>query len=360
SGVLNSVHAFATDPQRGMFILALLVIVVGTSLAIYAWRAPRLAGGGRFELLSRETLLLLNNAVLTVAAATVLAGTLYPMATDALGLGKISVGPPYFNTVFIPLMLPLLALLGVGVLVRWKRHDARGLLHTLRWAALAAVIAAVVTAWWFTGMHPMGVLGVALAIWMLWASVQAVIERVRGRRDRVRALRGIPRGFWGMTLAHTGLAVFVLGVSAVGNFDWHSTLRLAPGESYQAAGYTWRLEDVSTVEGPNYTAKQGTVVISRDGEVVTTLYPQKRRYPSSGMRVMTEAGIDGGLVRDLFVALGKPREDGSWTLRVQYKPMLRWVWYGALIMAVGGLLGATDPRYRRLLDRERRAALARG
>ncbi|WP_440996644.1 heme lyase CcmF/NrfE family subunit [Arhodomonas sp. SL1] len=359
SGVLNSVHAFATDPQRGLFILALLIVVVGASLGIYAWRAPRLAGGGRFDLLSRETLLLLNNAVLTVAAATVLAGTLYPLATDALGLGKISVGPPYFNAVFIPLMLPLFALLGVGVLIRWKRHAAGPLLRTLCWGALAAVVAGIGAAWWLAGLHPFGVLGIALAIWILWTSAQAVFERVRGRREPLRALRAIPRGFWGMTMAHVGVAVFVIGGTGVGNFDWQGDLRLAPGESYEAAGYVWQLNGVRQVQGPNYTAQEGEVTIRRDGETVATLYPQKRRYLVQ-RNVMTEAGIDAGFTRDLFVALGEARPDGSWTLRVQYKPLLRWIWGGALIMAIGGLLGATDPRYRRLLARERAAAVSGG
>ncbi|WP_435102783.1 heme lyase CcmF/NrfE family subunit [Arhodomonas sp. AD133] len=359
SGVLNSVHAFATDPQRGLFILALLAVVVGGSLAIYAWRAPRLAGGGSFDLVSRETTLLLNNAVLTVAAATVLAGTLYPLATDALGLGKISVGPPYFDTVFVPLMLPLLALMGVGVLIRWKRHETSSLARTLRWGLLATVIAGVIAAWWLGGLHPLGVIGIALGIWMLWASVQAIAERVRGRRDPWRALRAIPRGFWGMSLAHMGVAVFVLGVSAVGNFDVQADLRLAPGEAHSAAGYTWRLEAVRDVQGPNYTAKEGEVTILRDGEPVTTLYPQKRRYPVQGS-VMTEAGIDGGLTRDLFVALGESLPDGSWTLRVQYKPLLRWIWGGAMLMALGGLLGVTDPRYRRLRAREQQTRRAAG
>jgi cytochrome c-type biogenesis protein CcmF len=356
SGVLTSVHAFATDPRRGVFILALLVGVVGASLALYAWRAPKIRSQGRFELLSRETTLLLNNALLTVAAATVLLGTLYPLFMDALGIGKISVGPPYFDTVFVPLMLPLLVLVGIGSLTRWKRQSASGLLWKLRGAFLATAVAALVAAWWMLSVSAAAVLGLSLAVWVAWTSVQPLWERVRGRSRPLRALRQTPRGFWGMTLAHLGLAFFVAGVTVVQTFELETDLRMAPGESFQASGYTWRFDGVKPVRGANYEASRGTVTVFRDGKLVTELHPEKRTYLAQ-RRPTTEAGIDGGIFRDLYVSLGEKLDGkGAWSIRVQYKPMVRWIWLGALVMAVGGVLAATDRRYRRLLARERAGA----
>lgn len=355
SGVLTSVHAFATDPTRGVFILALLVTVVGGSLLLYAWRAPRLGRGGAFELLSRETTLLLNNALLTVALATVLLGTLYPLFVDALGSEKISVGAPYFEAVFVPLMLPMLVVLGIGPLTRWKRHGAADLLWKLRGPLLAAGAVGLAVAWTFSEIPPLATLGLALAAWVAWGSLQSLAERLRHSRNRWQALRRTPRGTYGMVLAHLGLAAFVVGVTVVSTLGVEKVVRMAPGESFQAAGYDWRFVGTRQVQGPNYSAVEGIIEISRDGEPVARLYPQNRTYLVQTMP-MTEAGIDAGLFRDLFVALGDPLGGEFWSLRLQYKPFVRWIWMGSLIMAFGGLLAATDPRYRRLLVRERQRA----
>jgi len=351
SGVLTSVHSFASDPARGAFILALLLLVVGGSLALYAWRAPRFATGGSFGLVSRETALLLNNALLSVAAATVLIGTLYPLALDALGLGKVSVGPPYFNTVFVSLMLPLLAVVGLGSLVRWKRHAPGALMRSLWPAAAVALTAGVLWTWWGAGIPPLAALGIGLSVWIGWTSLQTVVERVRGRRHPWHALRATPRGIWGMALAHLGLAVFTAGVTVVSTLDFERDVSVAPGETVTAGGYSWTLRDVTRVQGPNYEADRGEVVVRRDGELVTTLHPEKRVYRVQ-RNPMTEAGIDAGVMRDLFVALGEARADGSWTLRIQHKPLIRWIWLGTLLMALGGTLAASDPRYRKVAARE--------
>ncbi len=356
SGVLTSVHSFATDPTRGAFILGLLGLVVGGSLLLYAWRAPRLAAGGEFRLVSRETALLLNNALLAVAAATVLIGTLYPLVVDALGLGKVSVGPPYFETVFVPLMLPLLGLVGLGSSVRWKRHSAAELGRALLPAATGALALGVVAAWWLGGVSPLAALGLGLAAWIGWTSVKAVTDRLRGRRSLMRALRATPRSVWGMAVAHLGLAVFVAGVTVVSTLDLERDLRLAPGETAEAAGFAWRLESVEPVEGPNYSAQRGTVtILDEEGQKISTLYREKRTYRVQ-RSPMTEAGIDAGVFRDLYVAFGERFSDGSWSVRVQHKPLVRWIWLGTLLMALGGLLSIADPRYRRRPNRLPREA----
>jgi len=345
SGVLTSVHSFATDPTRGAFILGLLGLAVGGSLALYAWRAPRFETGGSFALLSRETALLLNNALLAVAAATVLIGTLYPLASEATGMGGVSVGAPYFNAVFVPLMLPLLAAVGVGSLIRWKRHPLGGLVRTLLPALIAALAAGIAAAWWLTGISVLGSLGVGLAVWIAWNSVKTLTDRVFGRRQPLKTLRNLPRSIVGMAVAHLGVAVFVAGVTVVSSIDNERDVRLGEGESVEVAGYAWHLDTVQSVTGPNYEAQQATVTVRDGGEKVTTLYPEKRRYPVQ-RNPTTEAGIDAGLFADLYVALGTAYDDGDWSVRVQSKPLVRWIWLGALIMALGGMIAAADPRYR--------------
>lgn len=357
SGVLNSVHSFAADPGRGVFILGLLVLAVGGSLLLYAVRAPKVSAPVQFGVLSRESLLLINNVLLSVAAATVLLGTLYPLLTDALGLGSISVGEPYFNTVFVPLMLPLALLTGIGSLARWKQDRLTRLVWALRWGIIAAGVLGIACAWLVDGVSWLAALGIALALWVAWGALQTVWERVAHRRDRLAALRSTSRGVWGMVLAHLGLGVFIAGVTVVSTLDIERDVRLAPGESLNLAGYDYRFDGVRRASGPNYQAIEGVITIFRDGRQVTVLYPQKRTYLVQ-RNPMTEAGISAGLFRDLYVALGEPLDDGAWSLRLQYKPMVRWIWLGGLLMAIGGLLAAADPRYRRLAVRERQAATA--
>ncbi|MCC7414336.1 MAG: heme lyase CcmF/NrfE family subunit, partial [Gammaproteobacteria bacterium] len=292
SGVLVSVHAFATDPARGVFILIFLGLVVGSALLLYAWRAANVASSGTFALVSRESLLLVNNVLLVVAAGSVLLGTLYPLILDSLGLGKVSVGPPYFNTVFVPLMLPLAVLLGIGPIARWKRAAPASLLTELRMAMATTLILTVALAVLAAGSLPvMALAGLATAVWVAWTSVQAFAGQWRKYGSAARAVANIPRGFHGMTLAHFGVALFIVGVTCTSVWSADKDIRMAPGERYTLADYTFELVGVSTRQGPNFTAERGEVRVSRDEQPLTTLYPEKRQYGSSG-QPMTEAGID--------------------------------------------------------------------
>ncbi|RME33096.1 MAG: heme lyase CcmF/NrfE family subunit [Gammaproteobacteria bacterium] len=350
SGVLTSVHAFATDPKRGIFILVFLALVVGGSLLLYAARAPRFRNAGEFDLVSRETALLINNVLLVVAAGSILLGTLYPLLLDAIGVGKISVGPPYFNAVFVPLTAPLALLLGVGALSRWRR-DSLARLARLLWPEFLVSIGTAALLPWLAGFEfrPLAFLGVFLAVWVALSTLRGVRERVRGRG--LRALAQVPRHFWGMTLAHLGVGVFITGVTLTSIYSLEKDVRLAPGEQFTLGGFVFRFDGIEAVAGPNYQASRGRVSVLQDGKVIAILSPEKRTYRTSAMP-MTEAGIDPGLTRDLFVALGQPLgEEGAWSVRIYYKPFVRWIWLGGLFMALGGVIGAADRRYYRLTRR---------
>ena len=345
SGVLTSVHAFATDPARGLFILIFLALVVGGSLSLYSLRAAQLRSVGDFRPLSRETLLLLNNVLLLVLTASILLGTLYPLIIDALGMGKLSVGPPWFNTLFVPLALPLAVALGLGTLARWKADDWSRLRRFLLAPAVLSLVAGFVLVGLFAPFFSVGAaLGVAVALWVLSTQALALRDRLRGR--------GSPtRGFLGMLLAHAGVAVFAIGVSLVSAYSTEKDVRLAPGESWTLGGYRFVFEGVEPVQGPNYAAQRGRVRVYRGEQQVAELLPEKRIYAMQP-NPMTEAAIDAGVSRDLFVALGEALgTDGAWSLRLYHKPFIRWIWFGALFMALGGLLAAGDPRYRRMAAR---------
>jgi len=349
SGVLNSVHAFATDPARGVYILAFLGVVVGASLLLYALRGPQTLGGGRFAGLARETFLLGNNVLLMVAMTTVLLGTLYPLFVEALGFGKLSVGPPYFNAVFVPLMVLLLALMGAGTLVRWKHDTAWRLWQHLRYAlAASAVLGLALAAMLGGGGIDWAVaLGLALAGWVVIGSVQAVRTQLSGQRSALGALRRLPAGVYGMALAHIGVAVAVIGITVASNYSSEMRLRMAPGETAELAGYTFRFEGAEQHQGPNYRATVGHVRVTEDNAAVANLVPEKRHYQSGG-QPMTEAGIDAGLTRDLYASLGEPLGDsGAWSVRLYHKPFVRWIWLGGALMALGGGLALADGRYRR-------------
>ena len=345
SGVLTSVHAFATDPRRGIFILAFLVIVIGTSLLLFAWRAPKVGLGGGFALVSRETLLLVNNVLLVVASASVLLGTLYPLIIDALGLGKLSVGPPYFQAVFVPLMVPLLFLIGVGPVARWKQGSVADMAKRLRIAFALAVVAGIGLPFALGSWTPLVGLGVLLAVWIAASGIVQIRERFKHGGSG----KGAPLAFWGMQLAHLGVAIFVIGVTMVKGYESEKDVRMAPGETVEIGGYSVRLLGVREALGPNYRASVGDVELSRDGKLLRTMHPEKRIYFSSSMP-MTEAAIDTGFTRDVYVSLGEPvgLQDGSgaWSVRVHYKPFVDWIWGGCLAMAFGGLLAASDRRYR--------------
>ena len=354
SGVLTSVHAFATDPTRGVFILAFLAVVIGGSLALYAWRAPAIKSGASFELVSREAALLLNNVLLVVVACTVLLGTLYPLILDALGLGKISVGPPYFNAVFVPLTIPLAAVVVLGALARWKRDHLSRLLKPMLVPLAVSVVFGICVPFALGGYDWRASLGVTLAVWVLLGTFAAVVDRVRHRKDRLRALVGIPSGFYGMVLGHLGIAVFIVGITLVSVYEQEKDVRLAPGEQFSLGDLDYAFKRIDRVPGPNYTSIKGVIEVTRDGQRMALLQPEKRSYPTQA-QTMTEAAIDASLFRDIYVSLGEPLDNqGSWSVRLYYKPFVRWIWLGALFMALGGLLGALDPRYRSAAVRERR------
>jgi cytochrome c-type biogenesis protein CcmF len=340
--VLTSVHAFATDPTRGVFILIFLVLVVGSSLTLYAWRAPKSTLGGKFSLTSRETFILLGNVFLVASAASVLLGTLYPLLIDALHLGKISVGPPYFNSVFVPIMIPLLVLMGIGPWTSWKNSNLLDVIKRLWIAALAAVIAAALIPFAMGEFTWLGSLGFLLAFWVITSGVLQIIRQAKVGKPT--------RSFIGMQVAHLGIAVFTIGVTMVGAYQEEKDVRMLAGESVSVGGYDIQLQGVSPVPGPNYNAMQGTFLLSRNGKLEATMYPEKRSYFSSTMP-MTEAAIDAGLTRDIYVSLGEELDDKAWAVRVYFKPFVDWIWGGCVLMALGGLLAMSDKRYRMKLKK---------
>jgi cytochrome c-type biogenesis protein CcmF len=339
SGVLSSVHAFASDPKRGIFILLFLAVVVGASLTLFAWRAPKVSLGGAFALVSRETFLLINNVLLLSATGAVFLGTLYPLVIDSLNLGKLSVGPPYFNAVFAPLMVPVLFLMAVGPVARWKQTNLADIVRPLRWA-FGIAVAVGVSVPFIAGAWSAGVaLGIGLAAWIVGSSVVQIIARVKSSLP--------PRAFWGMHLAHIGIAVTVVGIVMVKHYETERDVRMAPGDTVKNGDYVIRFLGVESAPGPNYTAARGNLELIRNDKVVMSLHPEKRKYLSSAMP-LTEAFIDPGFTRDIYVSLGDPLDggDGAWSVRVYYKPFVSWIWGGALLMAIGGLLAASDRRYR--------------
>jgi len=354
SGVLTSVHAFATDPTRGVFILIFLAVVVGSSLLLYAMRASQIRSASQFDLVSRDTALLFNNVILVVVTASILLGTLYPLVMDALGLGKISVGPPYFNSVFVPLTIPLAMLVGVGALMRWK-HDEVTRLSRKLWPALVVSIGLgiVLMMLYTSSVQVMAVVGVVLALWVMATTLVGLWDRIKGKENIVARITKIPLGFYGMSTAHFGIGVFIIGITLTSLYSTEKDVRLVAGEAYELGGYEFTFKGVTRKNGPNYLAHEGSIDVKKDDKLVVTLYPQKRIYQTQS-NPMTEAGIDAGLTRDLFVALGEPLEtENAWSVRLYHKPFIRWIWLGAVFMALGGLLAACDKRYRKLNNRNK-------
>jgi cytochrome c-type biogenesis protein CcmF len=341
SGVLTSVHAFASDPKRGVFILVFLAVVVGASLTLFAWRAPRVALGGRMELVSRESFLLANSVLLVVATAAVLLGTIYPLIIDALNMGKLSVGPPYFNAVFAPLLVPTVFLMIPGSVARWRDANVREIAHKLRWTFAGAVLLAVLLPFVLGGWSIGAAFGLFLGCWVALGTAQQVIERV-GKPGRIGA------SFWGQHTAHLGMAVLVIGITGVKCYEVERDVRMHIGDVVTIAPYTFRLNSLDEVRGPNYKAVRADVQVLRNDKIIEILQPEKRRYFSSAM-AMTEAGIDSGFMRDLYVSLGEPLDDArtEWSMRVYYKPFVPWLWGGVLLMVLGGVLAALDRRYRK-------------
>ncbi len=337
SGVLTSVHAFATDPRRGIFILALLVFVVGSSLLLFAWRAPKVALGGSFGAISRESLLLTGNVLLVVACGSVLLGTLYPLIVDALGVGKISVGPPYFNAVFVPIMVPVVFLLAAVPLARWKNTEIKDMAMRLWIPAVLSLLAGALIPWMMGGWTAPTAMGSALTVWIAASGVLQVVNRLKS---------GIPPlSFWGMHLGHLGIAVFVFGVTMVGGFQEEQDVKMSPSDTVKVGGYQFKLIEVKEVMGPNYKANRGEFEVTREGSAPKMLYPEKRNYFSSTMP-MTEAAIDAGFTRDVYVSLGEALDGNAWAIRVYFKPFVDWIWGGCALMALGGLFAMSDRRYR--------------
>ncbi len=360
SGVLTSVHAFATDPERGVFILVLLIIAIGGSLLLYAWRAPQLKGGGLFAPISREGSLILNNLLLTTAAATVFIGTLYPLLLDAITGDKISVGPPFFNATFIPLMIPLIIALGFGPMLAWKRADLRGALQRLKFALVVSVVVMAVAAYITWGRSIFGVFGLGLAGWLAASVCIEFGARIGiGRaswNDIARRAAGLPRAAWGMMLAHFGFAILVAGATGASIWQDEAIQSIRPGDSISIAGYEFALRNVDDVRGPNYVAQRGVFTVRRDGKILTTLAPERRRYLVQGTET-TESAIYSDGISDLYAVLGQPDGDGRWIAKVYFKPLVPWRWLGGAITVFGGIVSLTDRRLRVGAPTRRNAAI---
>ncbi len=357
SGVLTSVHAFATDPERGIFILIFLGVVIGTSLLLYAWRAPTVGSGGNFALVSRESFLLINNVLLIVICASVLLGTLYPLFLDALGMGKISVGPPYFDTMFVVLSVPLVILLGVGNLARWKKDEFNNLFKRLWLNIVLSIFLGVGLPLIFKGMDGIIVIPALIgAFWVILAVWQDIRYRVQHKSQKWFSFLRLSYSFHGMILAHLGVAAFVIGVALTKTYSVEKDLRVERGKPFEVAGYTFVFSELNKVKGANYVADQAVVNVSYQGRPIAVLHPEKRNYTVRTMP-MTEAAIHATLFRDVYIALGEELENNAWAVRVYYKPFVRWIWLGALLMALGGIIAALDERYRKLATQSRTAPL---
>jgi cytochrome c-type biogenesis protein CcmF len=348
SGVLTSVHAFATDPSRGLFILIYLVVVIGGALLLFALRSPSVGLGQKFDIVSRESFLLANNVVLVAAAASVLLGTLYPLLVDAMGLGKISVGPPYFDAVFVAIMAPGIFLMGIGPIARWKKTTLPELATKLRWALGVSFISALLVPSIMGKLTPMLFVGMLMAFWVMSSVMVAFrvrLSQTNTQHDLLSKLKSITPAFYGMLLAHLGLAVFVIGVTMVKGYESEQDVRMQTGDTLNAHGYDFRFDGANPEKGPNYESMKGIFHISKNGHELATLTPEKRFYPVQGS-MMTEASISVGITRDLYVSLGEHLDDGAWSVRIYVKPFVQWIWAGALLMALGGILALVDKRYR--------------
>jgi cytochrome c-type biogenesis protein CcmF len=344
SGVITSVHSFASDPSRGLFILMLLAIAVGGSLTLYAFRASKVSSFSRFALYSRETALLIANIILVIAATTVLLGTLYPLLVDALGYGKISVGPPYFNAVFVPIMSVLFVFMGIGPLIRWKKAKSGELRKKMISPSLISLVFGIAFPLLYAGEFNLLVsMGMTLALWVFLVVLKELNMQITLQR---RGKGKVSLSQVGMAIAHAGIAVTIVGVTIVSTYESETNIRMAVNERVEVSGYTIEFKGIKNVEGPNYSAQQGQISVYKDGSFVSLLKPERRSYRVQTMG-MTEAGIDPGLFRDVYVALGDPLEGGAWAIRVHYKPFVRWIWLGAILMVIGGVCAMFDKRYRK-------------
>ncbi|RJG49052.1 heme lyase CcmF/NrfE family subunit [Motilimonas pumila] len=346
SGVLVSVHAFASDPERGLFILAFLILVIGGSLLLFAIKASAVKSNGRYQLFSRETFLLGNNILLIAALIVVLLGTLLPLVHKEIGLGSISIGEPFFNKMFTLLIVPFMLMLGVGPLVRWKKQHADDLLKPLLLSLVISVLLCVAFLSLFApSITWLAILGVFLGCWVSVSTAQETWLRATHRNAFVVGIRKLSLSHWAMALGHLGFAICVIGITMTQNFSIEKDVRMVPGDSIQFQDYEFQFEGVSPLKGPNFDGHTGVLQVYKGGQYVTELAAEKRFYRVQ-RNVMTEAAIDAGITRDLYAALGEQLDDGAWALRIYYKPFIRWIWGGALIMSLGGLLAMLDKRYR--------------
>jgi len=360
SGVLTSVHAFAVDPERGLMLLAILGVASGSAFALFAWRAPHLKGGAMFAPVSREGALVLNNVFLTAACATVLLGTLYPLILEAIDGSAISVGPPYFNLTFVPLMAVALLILPAGPLLAWKRGDLRGVGQRLAVAAGLAILIAFAGWAVFEPKKALSAAGIGLGAWLILGTLAELAERLRLFRaslpESLRRARGLPLGAWGTTLAHAGLGVFVLGAVVETGYRVEAARTLAPGQTIEAGKWAVRLDEVRIVEGPNYLAEQGRLTVTlRDGEAPQSVTAERRFFPAGG-QTTTEVGLDFRGLDDVYVVLGErgrtAADEPGWTVRVWWNPWARLIFLGPTIMALGGLLSLLDRRLRLGVNRK--------
>lgn len=346
SGVLVSVHSFASDPARGMFILAFLVIVIGSSLLLYAIKGGQVRSRVQNDTWSRESFLLGNNVLLIAAMLVVLLGTLLPLVHKQLGLGSISVGEPFFNTMFSWLMAPFALMLGIGPLVRWRRDEPQKLWKRLALALVVTLASAILLPWLLQDrIEAMTVVGLLMSVWILVLTLMELHERATHRHSFFRGLRHLSRSHWGMVLGHIGVGVTVIGIAFSTQYSVERDVRMKAGDSIDIHSYHFVFRDVHNLQGPNYSGGVGIIDVSRDGKPEAVLHAEKRFY-TAARTMMTEAAIDGGFTRDLYAALGEELDNGSWAVRIYYKPFVRWIWFGGVFMAVGGLLCLLDPRYR--------------
>ena len=346
SGVLVSVHSFASDPARGMFILAFLVIVIGSSLLLYAIKGGQVRSRVQNETWSRESFLLGNNVLLIAAMLVVLLGTLLPLVHKQLGLGSISVGEPFFNTMFSWLMAPFALMLGIGPLVRWRRDEPQKLWKRLALAMMVTLASAILLPWLLQDrIEAMTVVGLLMSVWILVLTLMELHERATHRHTFFRGLRHLSRSHWGMVLGHIGVGVTVIGIAFSTQYSVERDVRMKAGDSVDIHSYHFVFRDVHNLQGPNYSGGVGIIDVSRNGKPEAVLHAEKRFY-TAARTMMTEAAIDGGFTRDLYAALGEELDNGSWAVRIYYKPFVRWIWFGGVFMAVGGLFCLLDPRYR--------------
>jgi cytochrome c-type biogenesis protein CcmF len=346
SGILISVHAFATDPERGLFILIFLTIVIGGALSLYAYKAPKMDENVRFNAFSRETFLLLNNVLLVVAATLIIIGTLSPLVMEVFNLGKISIGPPWFEIAIMVPMLPLLVLVPMGMHSLWISQEPAGLYKKLRFPLIAAIILGfIITSFLYGRVGLLLIIGSITALWIMLSSIISF----KSQWLLFKSKQSLNRSITGMSLAHFGLGVFVFGVTIVSAFNIEADRSISVGDSISVAGYEYKLNAINEVDGPNYRAIEAEIDVYQNNEFLAQLKPQKRTYIVQ-QSPMTEAAILAKWNKDLFIALGDSLGNGAWSIRVQYKPMIRWIWLGCIIMALGGLISISDRRYRKKIQ----------